>query len=255
MCGLRPFQFLKLFPERLDLVLQPGDTFYMGILPLVFIERLDRRSPPDTRAHDLARQYPGLRPDHRAAQDPRVVAKTYLPADHAIVLDHRAARNAGLRGDDHPLADHHVVRDLHKVVDFGPLADPRFAQRAAVDAGVCADLDIVFDHDRAHLRKFYIPGFAVSHITEPVGPNNDTRMKNTIAADLHIVVNDAVRVDHRPFADYHVIPDPDTLMDLRRLADIGVFTNGYISADKIRANVRIFGNDGRLVQAVFRCIE
>ena len=45
--------------------------------------------------------------------------------------------------------DLHVVAELHLVVDLGAVADHRVGDRAAVDAGVRPDLDVVADPDRA----------------------------------------------------------------------------------------------------------
>ena len=45
-------------------------------------------------------------------------------------------------------ADLHVVPDLHQIVDAGAGADDGVFQRAAVDGGVGADLDVVLDHAR-----------------------------------------------------------------------------------------------------------
>ena len=50
---------------------------------------------------------------------------------------------------DAALADRAVVSDLHEVVDLGAAADPRVAERAAVDGRVGADLDVVLDPRRA----------------------------------------------------------------------------------------------------------
>ena len=43
-------------------------------------------------------------------------------------------------------------RDLHEIVDLGALADHGVADRAAVDRGVGADLDVVLDDDAPDLR-------------------------------------------------------------------------------------------------------
>ena len=80
-------------------------------------------------------------------------------------------------------------------------------------------------------------------------------MKYTIAADLHIVVNDAVRVDHRPFNPITTLFPILTPSGSPSLAETSVSTMVTLSADKPSANVRIFGNDGGLVPFVSIYIE
>ena len=50
----------------------------------------------------------------------------------------------------------HIVGDLDEIVDLGALADHGVADRAAVDGGVGADLDIVLDDDAADLRNLVV---------------------------------------------------------------------------------------------------
>jgi hypothetical protein len=56
-----------------------------------------------------------------------------------------AARHRGVR------ADVHVVADLDQVVELDAVVDHGVVERAAVDAGVGADLDVVADAHRAEL--------------------------------------------------------------------------------------------------------
>ena len=57
-----------------------------------------------------------------------------------------------LRHDDAMAPDRHVVADLDQIVDLGALADHGVADRAAVDGGAGADLDVVLDDDPADLQ-------------------------------------------------------------------------------------------------------
>ncbi len=97
-----------------------------------------------------------------------MVAHSDLSADNAVVFDYRAAGNSGLRSNHDALADLDVMSDLDEIIDFRSRADARFAERAAVDAGICADFDPVFDNDRADLRKFYVTVSTVADKTETV---------------------------------------------------------------------------------------
>ena len=50
------------------------------------------------------------------------------------------------------LSNPDVVRDLHQIIDPCPGTDHRVVDRAPVDRGIGADLDIVLDHHAAELR-------------------------------------------------------------------------------------------------------
>src|SRR5262245_7022888 len=97
----------------------------MSVHTLELIQRLHRYSPPDSRPHDLPRQYSGFRSDDRAFLHARVISETDLSANHRVVLDHDAAADSRLRRDDDALADVAVVSDVHHVVEFRTASDPR----------------------------------------------------------------------------------------------------------------------------------
>src|SRR3954466_12506027 len=90
--------------------------------------------------------------DPGAFADGDMVGDADLAAQHRIISDRHAAGDAALRDQDAIPADHAVVSDLHKVIDFGPLADHGVAAAAAIYRGVDADLHIVLDDDAAKLR-------------------------------------------------------------------------------------------------------
>lgn len=128
----------------------------MCVLTLKLVKRLDRSTPPNTGPHDLSRKNTGLRSDDRSAFHASMIAESDLAADNAVIFDYCAAGDPRLRGDDASLADLYVVPDLNKIVDLRTRADPRFAKRSAINARVCADLDIVFDYDCSDLGKLNI---------------------------------------------------------------------------------------------------
>src|SRR5712692_8816581 len=119
----------------------------MRVQTFVFLERLNRNAPPNTRADDLSRQNPGLRADHGAALHAYVIAKADLPADDAVIFDRDAAADAGLRGDDDPLADVAVVTHVDHIVDLGAASDARATKRRAIYTSVHPQFNVVFDYD------------------------------------------------------------------------------------------------------------
>jgi hypothetical protein len=77
---------------------------------------------------------------------------TGLPRQHDLILQHGRAGEAGLSHDDTGPADPDVVCDLNQVVYPCARADDRVFQCAAIDRGVGADLDVVFDPHATKLR-------------------------------------------------------------------------------------------------------
>ena len=66
-------------------------------------------------------------------------------ADGAMRADDRAAGDADATRHGRMPADAHVVADLDQVVELDAVLDHRVVERAAVDAGVGADLHVVAD--------------------------------------------------------------------------------------------------------------
>ncbi len=120
------------------------------------------------------------------------------------------------------LSDLHIVADLHQCVDLGAVTNACRPDRAGIDAGIGADLDIVPDHDAAKRMDLQpcLPSFAITgsakrlthglnrgflgrHKTEPVGTDNHTGMR------------------YEAMANPDVSPDPDPCKDQRVLANLG----------------------------------
>src|SRR5690606_5957037 len=80
--------------------------------------------------------------DHHAVADLQVSHHADCAAQQAIAADARAAGDAGATRDGGMRADADVVPDLDQVVDADVFLEFGVLQRAAVDAGVGADLAI-----------------------------------------------------------------------------------------------------------------
>src|SRR5438477_10724938 len=119
----------------------------MRVQAFVIIERLNRNSPPHAGTNNLPRQNARLRAYHRATLHTDVIAEPDLPANHAIIFNRHAAADAGLRSNHNSLAKVAVMTDVDQVVDLRAPADPRAAQSRAIDAGVRAQLNIIFNDD------------------------------------------------------------------------------------------------------------
>ena len=70
-----------------------------------------------------------------------------------------------------------VVADVHEVVDFCAAADAGFVECAAVDGGVGADFDIVFDHQTPDLRGLFVAsGFGIANVAEAFAAEHCSRL-------------------------------------------------------------------------------
>src|SRR5262245_36240670 len=93
-------------------------------------------------------------------------------ADGDVPPDIRAAPAADAAGDGAVRADAHVVADLNLVVELDALLDHGVVERAAVDRGIGADLDVVADAHRADLRNLHPAAFLAGD-AEAVGADDD----------------------------------------------------------------------------------
>src|ERR1700693_5377513 len=92
-----------------------------------------------------------------------------LAAENDILFDGDTAGEAGLRGDHHVFSDLAVVADVYEVVDFRASANAGCIQGSAVDGGVGADLDVVFDFQAPDLRKLFVTASRlIAHVAEAV---------------------------------------------------------------------------------------
>src|SRR5207302_9856026 len=87
-------------------------------------------------------------------------------------------------------ADPHVVADLDLVIELHALLDHRVVDRAAVDRGVGADLDVVADVHAANLGDLDPAALVLGDA-------------DAVAADHRAGVNDGVRADRAARIDHH----------------------------------------------------
>src|SRR5574337_13616 len=111
-----------------------------------------------------------------------------------MAADARAAGDRDAAGDRGVRADPDVVSDLVQVVDLHAVADHGVVERAAIDAGVGADLDVVADAHRAELFDL-LPARAVAAAR--------AREAEAVGAYHHPAVDDAARADAATLAQRH----------------------------------------------------
>src|SRR2546421_7941726 len=106
----------------------------MSIQSFVFVERLNRYSPPYAGADNLPGQNTCFRSNHRAALHENVIAETNLAADEAVIFDGDTAANPGLRGNHYALSDVAVVSHMDHVVELRSFPNSRTTERATIDS-------------------------------------------------------------------------------------------------------------------------
>src|SRR5262245_59409009 len=85
-----------------------------------------------------------------------MLANPDLTANQAMRSDARTAGDAGLRGNHCVFANLHVVGDLDEVVQLHAASNHGTLERAAVNASICPDFDVIFDDDRPNLGEFHV---------------------------------------------------------------------------------------------------
>src|SRR3569833_2082323 len=149
----------------------------------------------DGRTCPRARTHPG------AGADAAVIAQPHLARQHHAIFQHHAAGKPGLTGYDAVAPDAAIVRDHDQIIELGALADHRVRQRAAIDGGAGADLDIVLDDDPAKLRQLKIVGAG--------GGKSETRLADGGAGQNDNPVADIGMADAHARADLAVLADGD----------------------------------------------
>src|SRR5437016_6080475 len=217
----------------------------MRVQTFVFIERLNRNSPPHAGTDNLPRQNARLRAYHRPALHTDVVAESDLTANHAVVFNRHAAADSGLRRDHHPLSNVAVMTDMNHIIEFRAASDSRSSQRAAIDAGVRAQLNIIFNDDRADLWKVVIAQVA-AHVPEPIGADDYTGMQNDPVTNRHAVFEKNIRMNQAIASDPYIIPDFRAGANMCAGANDRILADADKSADEdFESNVGIHSDDDR----------
>src|SRR5262245_59563837 len=97
------------------------------------------------------------------------------------------------------------MADLYQVVELRPATDAREAEARAVHAAIRAYLDVVFDHDAAHLQELELAAIFIGSEAEAVGAEHHAAVNAASRADLRPVVNRDVGEDHRVVTDAAVV--------------------------------------------------
>src|SRR5262245_37566820 len=164
----------------------------------------------------FAVQYAALASDDGVIVESRVLADADLTADQAIRSDTRTTGDTGLRCNYCVFADLDVMRNLDQVVELHAVANDRSLERAAVDARIRSDFDIVFHDDSPDLRELYVGG-PVFHEPESIGANHSPCMNDHAVSDRDIFVDDNTWIQRAVLADTGLLDRKSTRLNSSHL--------------------------------------
>src|SRR5947207_10361070 len=98
----------------------------------------------------------GLRGCDHAVADFEVAGDADLAGENDAAPDPGAACQADLGAQQRVFANVGGVSNLHQIIDLGATPNSRFADRGAIDGGVGADFDIVFENHDSGLHNFVV---------------------------------------------------------------------------------------------------
>ena len=175
-------------------------------------------------AHEPARadrfEHGALCADFHAVADAHVVVDAALPRHPHVVADDRAAGDSRLCGQKNAPPDRDAMGDVNEIVDLRARFDARFTDRRAIDRGIGANLDVVFDDDLGVLRNLQMRAVGLSREPEPV------------AADDHAVVQDDAIADDDAFSDRDMGVQRAVVADRRAGTDDDVRIHDRSRADR-----------------------
>lgn len=122
------------------------------------------------------------------------------------------------------------MTDHDQVIDLGAVANRRIEQRAAVNTGIGADLNILSGFYRADLRNLDITAIK-RRKTEAVSSDNRAGMNNIARSDFAAVINIDVRINMRILADDRTLSNDGIGPDKAAGTDLGAFANNCSGFD------------------------
>jgi len=86
------------------------------------------------------------------------------------------------------------VADLDEIVDFGTGVDTGLSDGGAVDAGVCLDFYVIFEHGWAGLNDLVPFAVGLPGEAEAVCPDDGPVLQDNVVAEVAVLTDDRVGV-------------------------------------------------------------
>ena len=147
-----------------------------------------------------------------------------LAGEDDVVADASASGDAGLGNDEAMFADVDVVSDLDEVIDFGAFADDGSSEARAINGGVRADFDVIFDDDDSELGDFCM--FTVDFFeAEAIAADDGSGVEDNAIADF------ATREDGGAWVEVAVSSYVSFVADVAMGFESGVGANACMGLD------------------------
>src|SRR5262245_59012072 len=159
-----------------------------------------------------------------------MLAYADLASDQAIRPDRGAAGNSGLSRDHCIFADLDVVGDLDEIIELHAPADDCRLEGSPIDAGICPDLNIVFDDHLADLRELDV-ALTVPDKPETIRANHGARMDDDPVSDFDVLIYNDSRMQRAAVADLTAFSDVATGLDRRLISYHGAGFNDGARSD------------------------
>src|ERR1700722_13230901 len=112
-----------------------------------------------------------------------MASDTHLSRQDTSIAHPSSAGQSDLAAKHGVFADFAGVADLDEVIDFGPAADARLADRGAVHNALGLNLNIVFDHCGAGLADFVPASISLARKPVAVTSNHDSVLQENSISD------------------------------------------------------------------------
>src|SRR5207244_13145954 len=101
------------------------------------------------------------------------------------------------------------MSDLDQIVDLGSARDVGFANTGAVDAGICLNLHIIFNHRRPRLDNFVPAAGIILGETKTIAADDHAVLQNHVIANAAMFSHNSVRMSEEVIADARATIDHD----------------------------------------------
>src|SRR5271156_3845084 len=86
------------------------------------------------------------------------------------------------------------MADLNQVIDLDSAPDARLSHPGAIEAGICLNLHIIYDHNWSRLRNLVPARVAGFGKAKAIRPDHDAILKQNVVADATILPNHRIRM-------------------------------------------------------------
>ncbi len=175
--------------------------------------------------------YAALRSDHRPVSHREVAGGANLAGEDAVAPNFGRASKADLPAEHGVGTDSRSVTNQDEVIELGAAADARFADGGAVDASVCLNFDIIFQHGGSGLRHFVPRTIFLFCETQAVPTDDRTILQDYAIADAAEFAHYSVRMSKEIIANLRPSINCHEAVQNGVAADLDVFVHVTIRAD------------------------